>query len=443
MTYFRSWRETVINRLAFFAVVFICGLFAVTTAWCQGPTKITLDQALQMALEHNHALKGARTTILQNEAQEITANLRPNPVLSGDALYFPFTHPGQYGADDYLNQTAQFDLGVSYTWERGGKRHRRLQAAKDATSVTKSTVSDNERALKFNTASQFINVLLAQANLDLALEDLKSFQKTVETSETRFKAGDISKDDYLKIRIQMLPFQNDVNAARLAKAQALVALRELLGYESVPPDYDVEGALDYKPLKASKEGLLALALKERPDLLAAQLGITAAESLHDLAKANSQQDLTTTLNFTHVAGNTTAGVLFSFPLGIFNRNQGEIARTKQAVYQSQELFSSAKETVIGDVSSAFDGVRSNDEAVSLYRSGYLDNAKESRDIEEFAYKQGSASLLDFLDAERSYRATQIAYRQALASYMLALEQLREAVGVRRLAMGVQAELALE
>ena len=77
-------------------------------------------------------------------------------------------------------------------------------------------------------------------------------------------------------------------------------------------------------------------------------------------------------------------------------------------------------------------LRANDQIVGLYRSGYLDQAQQSRDISEYAYRHGAASLLDFLDAERSYRATQLGYRQALASYLLALEQLREAVGTRSL-----------
>jgi cobalt-zinc-cadmium efflux system outer membrane protein len=70
--------------------------------------------------------------------------------------------------------------------------------------------------------------------------------------------------------------------------------------------------------------------------------------------------------------------------------------------------------------------------VQLYLSGYLKQAQDSRDISEYAYKRGAASLLDFLDAERSYRSTQLAYRQALATYMLAIEQLREVVGTRKL-----------
>ena len=111
---------------------------AQATSPTQGPVKITLDDAIQMALAHNHTLAAARTTIDQSEAQETTANLRPNPVLLGDAQFLPLFHPDQVDAD-YLNNAAQFDLGVSYLFERGKKRQHRLAAAKDQTAVTRST----------------------------------------------------------------------------------------------------------------------------------------------------------------------------------------------------------------------------------------------------------------------------------------------------------------
>ena len=109
----------------------------------------------------------------------------------------------------------------------------------------------------------------------------------------------------------------------------------------------------------------------------------------------------------------------NFELPIFNRNQGEIARTGYALTQAQEQQQSASDTVLSDVANAYEAVRSNDEVVQLYTSGYLKQAQDSRDISEYAYKRGAASLLDFLDAERSYRSVQLAYRQALASYMTA------------------------
>ena len=104
---------------------------AQTLAQKPGAVTISLDDAIQMALQHNHNLLAARTTIQQNEAEETTANLRPNPVLLGDSQFLPIFQPSQFSSD-YIDNTAQFDLGVSYLFERGKKRQHRLQAAKDA-----------------------------------------------------------------------------------------------------------------------------------------------------------------------------------------------------------------------------------------------------------------------------------------------------------------------
>jgi cobalt-zinc-cadmium efflux system outer membrane protein len=254
----------------------------------------------------------------------------------------------------------------------------------------------------------------------------------VEVGDAQYKAGAISEGDYLKISLQLLQFQTDVSSARLARVQALISLRELLGNDAVPANFDVIGDLAYQPLKAGVDDLQAKALSLRPDLRAAQLGVTAAQSQIALAKANGKQDVTGTADYTHTGGVNSASLFLSIPLAIFNRNQGEIARTQYALTQAQETQLLASDTVLGDVSNAYEALKSNDEVVQLYISGYLKQAQDSRDISEYAYHRGAASLLDFLDAERSYRATQLAYRQALASYMTALEQLKEAVGTRNL-----------
>jgi outer membrane protein, heavy metal efflux system len=397
----------------------------------QNTTLVSLDQAIDLALAHNHSIKATRTMILQNQAQEITANLRPNPTFGADTQFVPFFSPQDFSGEN-LDQTQQFDIGIGYLFERGHKRQRRLQAARDQTAVTRAQVADAERTLAFNVGQQFVSVLLAESTLQFALQDLQSFQQTVDIGETQFKAGYIGEGDYLKIKLQLLQFQTDVSSARLAKVQALVSLRELLGYNAVPSDYDVIGDLAYQPLKANLEDLQMKALRERPDFHAAELGITAAQSQILLAKANAKVDVNGTYDFTHVSGENTASIFANFQLPIFNRNQGEIARTGYALTQAQEQQQAASDTVLSDVANGYEAVRSNDEVVQLYTSGYLKHAQDSRDISEYAYKRGAASLLDFLDAERSYRSIQLAYRQALASYMTALEQLKEAVGTRSL-----------
>jgi len=392
--------------------------------------RITIDQAINLAIVHNHALKATQTQIQQNQAQEVTAALRPNPTLTVDSLFIP-VEPQNFNANIIANVT-EFDAGVSYLFERGGKRHRRIDAARDATGQTRYQVSDAERALIFNTAQQFITAQLAESNLDLANQDLASFQQTVDIAQAQYKAGAISEGDLLKITVQLLQFQTDVSTAKVARVQALASLRGFLGYDAVPADYDVEGDLAYQPLQLNRDDLLLKALKTRPDLLAAQQGVRAAESQYALAKANGKVDVTGALTYTHVSGENTVGATVSFPLPIFDRNQGEIARTQYARTAAQETASAASDTVLTDVNSAYAAFSSNQEVVTLYTGGYLKQSKDSRDISEYAYHRGAASLLDFLDAERSYRATQLAYRQALTNYLIAVEQLKEAVGSRTL-----------
>src|ERR1700728_1083974 len=172
-----------------------------------GPKSIRLDEAIQIALQHNHSSQNAQ----------------------------------------YLHDSTEGDVGLSYLLERGKKRQHRLQAAKDITAQTRSQVKDSERGLIFNTASLFVGAQLAESTLELADKDLKSFQKTVDLSQLRYDKGAISEDDYLKIKLQLLQFETDYQQAELAKVQALSDLRQLLGYESVPGDYDVAGPFEYEP----------------------------------------------------------------------------------------------------------------------------------------------------------------------------------------------------
>lgn len=419
------------KRLRNFCIAGAAALLLAGNASAQAPSRISLDEAVQLAVQNSHALKAARSTIQQSEAQEITAGLRPNPTLAGDGLFFPLFNPGQFSSD-FVNEVQQFDLGFGWLWERGGKRGWRRRAARDATAVTRAQVSDAERTLVFNVAQQFINAQLAESNLALAQQDLQSFQQTVNIGEEQYKSGAISEGDFLKIKLQLLQFQTDVSAAEVAKVQALAGLRQLLGYDAVANDFDVVGELQFTPLKINEDDVKSLALQNRPDLVAARQGVTAAQSQVGLAKANGKVDVTTGVQYTHITGFNTMDFNFSVPLPLFDRNQGEIARTKFAVTQARETQSAAADTVLSDVTSAWAAYDVSRRVVDLYTQGYLKAAQDSRDISQYAYQRGAASLLDYLDAERSYRATELAYRQALAQYMLSVEQLKQAAGTRSL-----------
>jgi len=422
----------------FFAGLAACAVvscFLTTPPACgqatSGPVRITLDEAIQMALQHNHNIIAARTAIDQSLDLEITANLRPNPTLVGDWEYLPFFSPSNL-TGSYLSNQTEIDAGISYLIERGHKRQARYQNAKDLTAQTRSLVADDERGLTFQVASLFVNVQLAESTIDLAQQDLKSFQQTVDISEHQFQAGGISENDYLMIEVQLLQFETDLESAEMARAQGLSDLRQQLGYESVSADYDVVSAFDYLPMKGNLEDFQMQALQNRPDLRAAVQGVTAANSGFVLAKADGKPDVTVQANYTRSGGINAMSLFASIPLQIFNRNQGEIARTRSVISQMQEQQAYTNGQVLTDVKDAFEGAKSNERIVLLYQNKYREVAKKSRDIADYAYHRGGIALLDFLDAERTYRAAELGYRQTLATYLLALEQLREAVGVRNL-----------
>jgi cobalt-zinc-cadmium efflux system outer membrane protein len=393
---------------------------------------ISIEQALDLAKRNNPTLQANQALILQNKAQEITANLRPNPVLSWDAQFLPLFSPSLLGDASYWETQAQYDVGIGYLFERGKKRQHRLDVAKTSTAVTEAQVSDAQRTILANAAQLFVAALLAKSNLEFAQGLLDSYRKTADIGDERYKAGDMSRNDLLKVQLQQLQFESDVSNARLAKAQALASLRQFLGYDSLPADYDVAGDLAYEPVPLHVEDLQARALNNRPDLQAARRNVTASESQVGLAKANGKVDLNVTFDYTRLNQSNLGAFYFNIPLPVFNKNQGEIARTQYALTQSQFQRKAAEQQVLTDVKNTYEGLRSSEQVVQLYDKGYLQKATQSLDITRFSYEQGAASLLDFLDAERTYRSTQLSYRQALASYMTALEQLRQAVGTREL-----------
>jgi cobalt-zinc-cadmium efflux system outer membrane protein len=430
--FFRNRRWPLkLNPFPSFSLAVGAALVALTASG-QVNSNLTLEQAIQLANQHNHSLLAARTTILQNQAAEIQANVRPNPTFFADWEYLPLSSPAGINFLDYLHDSTEGDIGLSYLFERGEKRQHRLEAAQDTTAVTRATVTDNERTLGFQVAQLYVNAQLAQSTLQLARLDLKSFQDTVNISQRQREIGAMSENDFLQIKIQLVQFQTDVEQAELSKAQALSDLRQQLGYESVPDEYDIAEDLEYRPVMLKLDDLQKKALENRPDLKAAQLGITAANSQYTLAKANGKQDFTLQANYSHVNSISAFSFSFSIPLPIFDRNQGTIAQTRYAIAQAREQQKLTNGQVLTDVRDAYLAAVSNDKILQIYRNGPLDDAKRSRDISEYAYRRGAIALLDFLNAERNYRATELAYRQAVAAYVTSIEQLRQAVGSRSL-----------
>jgi cobalt-zinc-cadmium efflux system outer membrane protein len=429
----------MVPRSTWFAALFIVAVFSwyapeILEAQVPSPqgssqtfSRITLEDATRLALEHNQSLRAQRLAVDQAKASEITAALKPNPVFTNLNEDFPLLSPNFLTLDN-LQNNQEFTDSVTYTIERGGKRLKRVQVAQDTTDVTVKTVADNERQLKFQVAQGFIDALLARSNFEFAKEDLKDFLQVVGINQKRMEAGDISEADYLKIKLQQLQFEQDVSAAQVALVQGKAALRQLVGYDTVPEDFELVGDLKHTKYAPTLADLEKEALLSRPDYLAAQSSVKLANDTVTLAYGNRARDLTVESEYKRNGPVNGLGFGLSIEIPIHDRNQGEIARSKVAARQALESAESVRIGVLTDVRSAYAGYKTADEVASLYESGYLDQASQSREISNYAYQRGAASLLDLLDAERSYRATQLAYRQALAAYMSSTEQIHFVVG---------------
>jgi len=409
------------------AVVF-AGVAAAQSNPAQPDVRITLDQAEQMALAHNRALRADLMLISESKASEITAGLRPNPVFDTDAQFIPFFSPSNLNSD-YMDNSAQFDAGLSYKFELYGKRKARIRSARAATLVTSSLVDNDERQLRYDVAAQFINVLYAESKLRFAQQDLATFDKSLAISQKQYQAGSISHGNLLKLQLQRLLFQTDLTSAQVAVIQAKNNLRQLVGFDSVPQNFDVIGRLEAPQPKLGLMDLEADALKMRPDLQAARQLIVQAQSEYHLARTYAHPDLGTTVDYTHLAGNNDLSAFATIGIPIFNRNQGNIAKTSAQITQAQEQERAAEQLVLTQVRSAYARQQSALQVVGLYDSGYLKEAQQSLSISQYAYLRGDTSLLNFLDAERSYRTVELNYRRALARAMLSEQRVEEAIGM--------------
>jgi cobalt-zinc-cadmium efflux system outer membrane protein len=373
---------------------------------------LTLKEALELARSHNPSLAAQRAQLESVKAGEVTAALRPNPELS--------IAKEDLGASQFspLDQT----FNVSQTLERGGKRHFRMESAQISTTLARYSYQDFERQLLLSVKQSFVSLLLTRANLALAQENRRDYEKTLEMSQIRFSAGDISRTDLDRIEIQASRFQSDALSATLAMMQAREQLQALLG-TTLPPGFEVAGELKSSELKIDAAQLRQQALASRPDYLAAVEQVRKAEAEVRLADANGATDVTAGAEYKRNGPENFAGITLGIPLRIFDRNQGEKLRTRRDLDGAHASEMAARNLVISDVNQALAAYDTAVQLAELYNLNYLDRARQVRDRVEFSYRNGATSLLDYLEAVREYRDTELASHAAEAQLMNAIHQL--------------------
>ena len=412
----------------------IC-LLAVTcialSASARAQQALTWDELKAKFEASNPALKADQLNVEEMKAEEITAFLRPNPqfTLSTDGTQIA-RHDGVWKP---LSGTS-VEPNFSYLHEREHKRELRRDSAKEGTQISQSQHEDLERTLLFNLRSMFVQTLEAKAVLDLAKADLEYYDKIIDISRERFKAGDLAQIDLDRIELLRVQYESEIQTAIVNLRTAKIQLLQLLNDRTPVDKFDVTGIFDWSDSLQPLDDFHQIALDNRPDLRAAIETIQQSETNHKLAIANGSTDPTFGAWYTWNSSNNnpnaiqTLGLSVNIPLRVFDKNQGEKQRTLIDIDKSKSTADAAKAQVFEDVDSTYEQLQSSIALLRPYKEKYRDQATRVRDTVTFSYQNGGASLMDFLNAQSDYRIVQLAYLQLVGSYLAFAGQMNLAVG---------------
>jgi cobalt-zinc-cadmium efflux system outer membrane protein len=397
----------------------------------QAQTSWTWQQVKQKFEATNPTLKASQLSIDESRAAEITAFLRPNPdlTISADGLQ-PAPNNGLWRPLSGSTQTP----AVSYLHERQHKRELRRDSARESTAIAEFTYSDQQRSLLFTLRNAFVQTLQAKAVLQNAIENLNYWDRELGVFRKRYQAGDLAQVDLGRLELQRLPFESDYETALVNLRTAKIQLLMLLNDRAPIEGFDVNGPFEFSEQLLPLEQYRNVALETRPDLKAAIQNIELAKINHQLAVANGSTDpifsawFTNNGSFSNPLSTRTIGGSVSIPLRIFDRNQGEKARTQIDISRNERLREATRMQVFSDVDSAYWTIVQAVNLLKPYKGKYLELAADTRNKVAFSYEHGAASLLDYLDAEKAYRDTRLSYLNLVGAYLTAAAQMDQAVG---------------
>jgi len=416
----------------------VCGglLFAASAGAAdgQGATggrTLTIQQAIDEAIQHNLNLLAERSRLAVADAALVTAHLRPNPVTSASADHLDWLGTGFNEVNN--GGPPEYAVRVDVPFERGSKRDKRVAVASIERTIAEAEFANAVRQLQIDVTLACIDVLAARASRALVADTLHALEELSRVNRARVTAGAIPPVESTRADVAMLQFRANAVRAELDQATATARLRTLLGR---PVDDSVELADALTGLDASPAPELAhvqeVALGARPDLRALQLGRDRSIADLRLQEAIGRIDYTVGAEYRRQDGvsgrSNSLGFFFSAPLPIWNRNQGEIARAGAQGDQAGLQIDARRAEVKAEVQTAFHEFVTTRDLVAEMQRDLLQPATSARDIAAYTYRAGATSLLELLDAQRAFNDSMQSFLDAQASLRRAAARLNAAVG---------------
>ncbi len=382
---------------------------------------ITVEQAVNEAIERNANLLADRFNLAVADAAVVTAGLRPNPVVTASVM-----RPDQSLVDAGISPYEQV-FRTDYVLERDGKRERRVDLAALAKSVTALQLSNTTRTLRLDVQSAFVDVQLAQRELAIAEENLSAFNNVVQVNSERVQTGDLAAVELSRSTLAALQFANDVRQRDTRLHEAKNRLSSLIGRGASGDALQATGDLRKESPSIDFESLRRLALDARPDIRALRADQARSAADARLQLANGTIDYTISGEYHRQEGNMTRGnsygLFFSAPLPLFSRNQGEITRARVQQQQAQAKVRALEQDVALEAANAYAEYVASRDIVETIETRMLAPATDVRATTEYSYRRGEATFVEFLDAVRAYNDTMQSYNEARASFARSLYTL--------------------
>jgi len=365
---------------------------------------LPVDQLVQEALAANLELKARRFDIDIAEAELITARLRENPEL---VVGYENFKPGGFYSEE--TETA---VGVEFVIEGPGKRRIRIAEATQASRAAAFEFEDAIRDLVLEVQEAAIEVMLAEEGLALAQVNLETAASIVELNEARYRAGDIDGVELRRTRLLLPQARNEVRALEMELENSIRDLNLLLGRSN--PVFSVNDRFRELDVLPSLDQALASAIARRPDLHAMLAEQRRAAADLRLQQVERRPDFTVGTEVRRFRGDGNyAGLTFSVPLQIFDRNQGGISRAQSELYRADAMVMALRANIENEVGSAYRRLVLNADLLTSVQLE-VEEAEELRRITELSYRSGEAGLLEILDALSAYNDAMESYNEIRA-----------------------------
>jgi cobalt-zinc-cadmium efflux system outer membrane protein len=406
-------------------------LWVCTEAYGQTSTlqNLTINQAVEEAIRNNPQLIAQRRNVSIAETEMITARQRPNPVLTLGGDHVDLNGP-LFAPD--IGVAHEYSIRTDFVFERGGKRQHRIDIAEQAQSVARVRVLEAVRALILDIENVAIDILEAKANLELARGNLQAIDEIIGLNERRVQLGDLAEVELIRSRVAALQVRNQVFQSESQLRIARNRLQHLLGRSATDPVADITDEIRKEPLLLNLGALEERALKLRPDL--AGLHQEQARFLYELRLqlATGKVDYTIGVEYRRIraagSGFNSIGLFFSMPLPVFDRNRGQIERVRRQQLEIEDRVRAVESQIRSELRAAFEQYETSRALLAAIEGDMLDRARRVREINEYTYRRGESSLLDFLDAQRTFNETMQGYYDARAEYARSLYLIESITG---------------